>query len=118
MSKIAPHICPNCGSPAYEGFSAVECTNQSCDHYHKKTFIEWALEMYAEENEPQVEVDLEVEEPQKFQGLTHWIDTDEETGGAKNTIRDYFDELKEADDDIDEDADTCPGIGTRFDYGA
>lgn len=25
--------CPSCGSPAYVGFTAVECSKRSCRHY-------------------------------------------------------------------------------------
>lgn len=28
-----PHKCPTCTSPAYEGATAVECTNQKCVHW-------------------------------------------------------------------------------------
>ena len=28
-----PHICPECGSPAFIGFSRVSCSNRECENF-------------------------------------------------------------------------------------
>jgi len=28
-----PHICPECGSPAFIGLNHVSCSNQECDNF-------------------------------------------------------------------------------------
>lgn len=37
----APHECPKCGCPAYNGFTDLQCTWQGCEHYHAATDEAW-----------------------------------------------------------------------------
>ncbi len=45
-SEIAPHVCPQCGSPCYQGAFALECTGHECDHYHAETAAAYRREQF------------------------------------------------------------------------